>query len=227
MPTTAVPTTALPTCLLPELLELERKLPEDAAAFFARAADSSAAPAPSSRAALEVLRYAAQAGLEPAELGMQLRAAGLGEEAASFFANYWALQPPRSALQRSAPLQLVDVDWNFGVSASSSEHAAMGTTFVQLRLNARGQKGSEYVHTGKSCCDAHASVRASACASASVTACLPAQCSPLPHNPKMCRARHASLLRLPPPAGAGEGAAGHRVRTCACSSVHQHALPIS
>ena len=142
------PTTSVPVALLPDLFELETNLPADPAAFFTAALDPSAAPMSGARAAAAVLRFAASEGLEPAALGQQLRAVGLGEAAAAFFADYWALQPPRSAVQLQVPMQLRDVEWSFGVSASSSEHQAMGTTFVQMRLNVQGEHGAEYVHTG-------------------------------------------------------------------------------
>jgi COMM domain len=138
----------LPEALLPDLLELEADLPADPTTFFAAAFDPSAPPAPGARAAAEVLRHAASQGLETADLMQQLRMLGLGEAGAIFFANYWAAQPSRASLQREPPLQLLDVDWSFGVSASSSEHQAMGTTFVQLRLSTQGQNGGEFVHTG-------------------------------------------------------------------------------
>ena len=138
----------LPVALLPDLLELEANLPADPTTFFAAAFDPSAPPAPGARAAAEVLRHAASQGLETADLIQQLRMLGLGEAGAIFFANYWAAQPSRASLQREPPLQLLDVDWSFGVSASSSEHQAMGTTFVQLRLSTQGQNGGEFVHTG-------------------------------------------------------------------------------
>ena len=138
----------LPVALLPDLLELEANLPADPTTFFAAAFDPSAPPAPGARAAAEVLRHAASQGLETADLLQHLRMLGLGEAGAIFFANYWAAQPSRASLQREPPLQLLDVDWSFGVSASSSEHQAMGTTFVQLRLSTQGQNGGEFVHTG-------------------------------------------------------------------------------
>jgi len=144
----ALPGKMLPVALLPDLLELEANLPADPTTFFAAAFDPSAPPAPGARAAAEVLRHAASQGLETADLMQQLRMLGLGEAGAIFFANYWAAQPSRASLQREPPLQLLDVDWSFGVSASSSEHQAMGTTFVQLRLSTQGQNGGEFVHTG-------------------------------------------------------------------------------
>ena len=42
--------------------------------------------------------------------------------------------------------RLVDVDWTFGVTASSSEHAAVGSTYVQVRLAVQRGAALEYVH---------------------------------------------------------------------------------
>jgi len=139
----AQPQSSLPVCLVPSLLELERRgLPTDATTFFEGASTSShAGPA------REVLRFAALAGLDGTGLAEALRAAGVSEACADFFATYWAAaQPSREFLALPAPRRLVDLDWNFGVSASSSEHAAMGVTFVQLRLHTQGSSGAEYVH---------------------------------------------------------------------------------
>ena len=143
-----MPVKTVPIALIPDLLELDCQLPAEPAAFFAAALDPSAPPALGSAAAAEVLRYTASQGLDPAALGQRLRGVGLSEVGAAFFADFWASQPSRTSLQREAPLQLVDVDWSFGVSASSSEHQAMGSTFVQMRLNAQGERGAEYVHAG-------------------------------------------------------------------------------
>ena len=40
---------------------------------------------------------------------------------------------------QSQPMRLTDLEWTFGVSASSSEHAAIGATFVQLRMKTQEQ----------------------------------------------------------------------------------------
>lgn len=106
---------SLPVCLVPSLLELERRgLPADATAFFEGASTSSdAGPAQ------EVLRFAALAGLDGPGLAEALRAAGVSEACASFFATYWAAaQPSRESLSLPAPRQLVDLDWNFGGACS-------------------------------------------------------------------------------------------------------------
>ena len=138
---------ALPPSLLPQLLELERAPPNDPAAFFAAALDGDVA-APGAVAAVEVLRFAARAGLDAEGLMAELRRHGLSEGAASMFADAWAMY--RSAnvarLATPTPRKLIDLDWSFGVSASSSEHMAMGTTYVQLRLQTATQSGTEFVH---------------------------------------------------------------------------------
>ena len=148
MPASAPP---LPHCLLPELFDLQRLPPSEPMAFLEAALDPAAAPAPGSVAAAEVLRFAAKHGLGAQSLEAALRAAGLGEALSKMFADYLAGQPSIGALLKTAssgpPLTLVDVDWTFGVSASSSEHQAMGTTFVQLRLHVLGADGAaRYVH---------------------------------------------------------------------------------
>ena len=44
----------------------------------------------------------------------------------------------------------MDADWSLGVSASSSELQAIGSTFVVLRLHTERTDGSaQYVHLGK------------------------------------------------------------------------------
>ena len=46
-------------------------------------------------------------------------------------------------------VKFVDVDWNMGVIASSSELQAVGTTFVQLRFHVEKPDGSlDYAHLG-------------------------------------------------------------------------------
>ena len=55
---------------------------------------------------------------------------------------------PPAALPADAA-SLVDVDWSLGVTASSSELQALGSTFVLLRLHTRQADGTaEYVHLG-------------------------------------------------------------------------------
>ena len=139
---------ALPPELLPALLELERSPPLDPAAYFGAVLDSSANASSSSTAAAEVFRFAASHGLQAEELQHRLQAAGLGQAAAAMFADAWSAQrSDATALVRPPPLRLVDADWSFGVSASSSEHAALGTTFVHVRLRTRTEIGGlETVH---------------------------------------------------------------------------------
>lgn len=143
---------ALPASLLPALLDLESHPPNDPTSYFSAVLDDSASSAvgsSSTNAAREVFRYAAANGLEAEDLRLALQGAGIGEAAAAMFADAWSAQ--RGAfvgeLVQPHPLQLIDADWSFGVSASSSEHAAMGTTFVQLRLKTRNANGAaENVH---------------------------------------------------------------------------------
>ena len=143
---------ALPASLLPALLDLESHPPNDPTSYFSAVLDDSASStvgSSSTNAAREVFRYAAANGLEAEDLRLALQGAGIGEAAAAMFADAWSAQ--RGAfvgeLVQPHPLQLIDADWSFGVSASSSEHAAMGTTFVQLRLKTRNANGAaENVH---------------------------------------------------------------------------------
>ena len=121
----------LAPALLPPLLDLD---PDEA--FFAGVADdtdqSSAA-----RSLREVFRQAATLGLDGSSLGKCLCSYGLGEAAAAAIAAAWSAQRSGGgarALVQPPALRLVDMDWSFGVSASSSEHTAMGSTFVALRL---------------------------------------------------------------------------------------------
>ena len=49
----------------------------------------------------------------------------------------------------SAPPKVTGVDWSLGVTASSSELQAVGTTFVQLRVQTESADNvAEYVHLG-------------------------------------------------------------------------------
>ena len=78
---------------------------------------------------------------------------------------------PEAAAIARASSRLVGVDWSLGVSASSSELQALGTTFVILRLHTESDDGtSEYIHLG-------------------------ARCSPQPRAP---RRRAHGLTRSPP-----------------------------
>ena len=190
---------SLPVCLLPDLLELERSLPEDPAAFLAAVLDPKAATIAGSTAAVEVLRFAASEGLSAEALSTALRNGGLGDATVAMFSNYWAMQQPsRGILDRVPPLRLVDMDWSFGVSASSSEHMAMGTTFVQLRLHVQGAGGSQFVYMGKSC---HPPSNAS-------PAYLDLICTKLTMFASLnCRVGPRAFLRLSPYVGASQSCA--------------------
>jgi hypothetical protein len=140
----------VPAALLPGLLELERSPPEDPAAFFAAAIEGDTAVGPGASAAAELMKHAARVGLDVEALAQELRSCGVGEAAAGMFAEAWGILRAGGGVPKlavPAPVQLADLDWTFGVSASSSEHAAMGATFVQLRLQTRGADGrAELVH---------------------------------------------------------------------------------
>ncbi len=141
---------AIPPSLLPELLELEGRSPAEYIAFFADALDRVDSPTAGANAVREVLRHAAKAGLEASALEAEVRRAGLSDGLSAAFAQCWAVPVNRQAvLAQAFPVHtLVDLDWTFGVSASSSEHAAMGTTYVQLRPRTEDEGGApQCVHT--------------------------------------------------------------------------------
>ena len=98
--------------------------------------------APSGEAVVaQTLRYAAREGWGAETLVAELQASGAGAVAELFAESRPALADP------SACVRLLDLDWSFGVSASSSEHMAMGTTFVQLRMLTQTAGGAaEHVH---------------------------------------------------------------------------------
>ena len=55
-----------------------------------------------------------------------------------------------TARPEAAAPRVVDVDWSLGVSASSSELQAIGSTFVVLRLHTEATDGTaQFVHLGK------------------------------------------------------------------------------
>ena len=117
------------------------------------AADPSTAPKPPSDAAqcaLGVFREAARRGLTADQLEAELCSAGLSEALSAAAGRSWSLLGAEAhrALSASAidASRLVDAEWTFGVTASSSEHAAVGTTYVQLRLAVAGASGLEYEH---------------------------------------------------------------------------------
>eukprot|EP00320_Phaeocystis_rex_P020431 CAMPEP_0119071526 /NCGR_PEP_ID=MMETSP1178-20130426/51292_1 /TAXON_ID=33656 /ORGANISM="unid sp, Strain CCMP2000" /LENGTH=166 /DNA_ID=CAMNT_0007053463 /DNA_START=20 /DNA_END=520 /DNA_ORIENTATION=+ len=128
---------------------------ESAAEFFSGvlAADTSTAAKPPSAAgqcALAVFREAARRGLTADQLEAELCGVGLAEALSAAAGRSWSLQGAEGhrALSASAidASKLVDAEWTFGVTASSSEHAAVGTTYVQVRLAVAGASGLEYVH---------------------------------------------------------------------------------
>ena len=128
---------------------------ESAQDFFSGllAADTSTAtkpPAAAAQCALAVFREAARRGLTADQLEAELCSAGLSEALSAAAGRSWSLLGAEAhrALSASAidASRLVDAEWTFGVTASSSEHAAVGTTYVQLRLAVAGASGLEYEH---------------------------------------------------------------------------------
>ena len=117
------------------------------------AAAMSAKPpsAAAQQCALAIFREAAQRGLTAEQLEAELCGAGLSDALSAAVGRSWAMHgsEARSALSASAvgARRLIDAEWTFGVTASSSEHAAVGTTYVQVRLVVDGAGGPEYVHT--------------------------------------------------------------------------------
>ena len=107
-------------------------------------------PSAAGQCALAVFREAARRGLTADQLEAELCGAGLSEALSAAASRSWSLQGAEAnrALSASAidASKLVDAEWTFGVTASSSEHAAVGTTYVQLRLAVAGASGLEYVH---------------------------------------------------------------------------------
>ena len=52
-----------------------------------------------------------------------------------------------SAAELARQHKLVDLEWSFGVRASSSEHAVIGSTYTHVRLAVRAPSGAlDYVH---------------------------------------------------------------------------------
>ena len=107
------------------------------------------------RAARALYESAALRGLTADQLEAELRSAGLSADGATSAAQSWTAYG--AAARRSLLLstlsvrRLVDVEWTFGVTACSSEHAAAGTTYVQLRLLVSSESSGalEYVHAGE------------------------------------------------------------------------------
>lgn len=86
-----------------------------------------------------------RAGGNPDHVRSDLQAMGLGsdkvEHLASSFLSQFASLSASAASRTLSAAQLVDVSWKFGVSASSSEAASMGSCFLQLQLTVeRGGK---------------------------------------------------------------------------------------
>ena len=100
----------------------------------------------------------------------------------------------------AAAPRVVDADWSLGVSASSSELQAIGSTFVVLRLHTERTDGSaQYVHLGK---------KRRAPFLFSMARSPQACASDAPRRTAFGRAHAAALLRAAPSARGGEGATG-------------------
>ena len=103
----------------------------------------------SARALLAFYRDAARRRLDAAAVEAELKSV-LGDDVAAACGQAWERNAgaARRALLLSGidAARLVDVDWTFGVTASSSEHAAVGSTYVQLRLAVQRGAALEYVH---------------------------------------------------------------------------------
>lgn len=84
-------------------------------------------------------------------------------------------------------------DHPFTVSASSSEHAATGQTFVQLRLVVDGANGLEYVHMGASAACLPVTVSLS---DHSAAHCISAPCHPPPCVSEMKLPRFYEFLMM-------------------------------
>ena len=125
---------------------------ESAVDFFSAllAADTTKPSSDAAHCALQVFREAAQRGLTADQLEAELCSAGLSEALSAAAGRSWSLLGAEAhrALAASAidASRLVDAEWTFGVTASSSEHSAVGTTYVQLRLAVAGPRGLEYEH---------------------------------------------------------------------------------
>mmetsp|Transcript_25271 Transcript_25271/g.58937 ORF Transcript_25271/g.58937 Transcript_25271/m.58937 type:complete len:190 (-) Transcript_25271:189-758(-) len=84
------------------------------------------------------------------ELEDSLRLNGLGSNVAAALASAWVEHGSslQDTLAHSLPVRtLLDVEWTFGVTASSSEHEAIGNTYVHVRMTVNSGGGvAEYVH---------------------------------------------------------------------------------
>ncbi|KAK7499551.1 hypothetical protein BaRGS_00009203 [Batillaria attramentaria] len=99
---------------------------------------------------LALPNYALKKSLTPNQLQEDLINLGLSEDKASYFveqfqANQVALS--RGALDLTLMVnQLVDMEWKFGVTASSSELDRVGNTFLQLKLVINTGSGTKNVY---------------------------------------------------------------------------------
>ena len=90
--------------------------------------------------------------LTPAHVASDLAAVGLKAGAAAIVSQQWAASvsglAAAVATQALSVDRLVDMEWRFGVTASTSELKSVGATFLQLKLmlQKRDGSGTEAVH---------------------------------------------------------------------------------
>lgn len=101
------------------------------------------------RGVLYFFQQALKENMAPVHVGQDLTSLGLGAEKAQLLAEQW--QTKFSSLAKTMMArtinvnQLTDMQWEFGVIASSSEVKEQGTVYLQLRLSVN--KGSSTENT--------------------------------------------------------------------------------
>ncbi|KAK7102067.1 COMM domain-containing protein 7-like [Littorina saxatilis] len=94
--------------------------------------------------------YALKKSLTPGQLSEDLGNLGLSDDKAAYFTEQF--QANQAALSKGAldltlmVNQLVDMEWKFGVTASSSELDRVGNTFLQLKLVINTGNGTKNVY---------------------------------------------------------------------------------
>mmetsp|Transcript_45664 Transcript_45664/g.97288 ORF Transcript_45664/g.97288 Transcript_45664/m.97288 type:complete len:185 (-) Transcript_45664:244-798(-) len=104
------------------------------------------------RRSIEALFSAAKLrGLSAEELEASLVGLGLAAAVAAALVAAWV--ESGSAVQAAlltkafSARKLLDVEWTFGVTACSSEHTTIGSTYVQMRMTVEADGGAtEYLH---------------------------------------------------------------------------------
>ncbi|XP_014776924.1 COMM domain-containing protein 7 [Octopus bimaculoides] len=91
-------------------------------------------------------------GVAPATFQEELISLGLSQEKAEYLTEQWKKNMASlsaTALGQTLMVnQLVDMDWKFGVTLSSSELSKVGNTFIQLKLvvsNGKGELNTIYM----------------------------------------------------------------------------------